>query len=46
MHPTAYWRDPRWRYDPELQLREEAELRDPDAAGLVVFPAERRAAAG
>ena len=42
MAPTAVWRDSRWRYDPELQLRQEAELRDPEAAGLIVLPVERR----
>jgi hypothetical protein len=42
MAPTAVWRDSRWRYDPEVQLRQEAELRDPEAAGLVTFPVERR----
>jgi DNA invertase Pin-like site-specific DNA recombinase len=45
MAPTASWRDSRWRYDPELQLRQEAELRDPEAARLVVFPAGAREAA-
>lgn len=44
MTPTAYWRDARWRYDPALQLREEAELRDPEAAGLIVLPVGRRVA--
>jgi hypothetical protein len=38
MVPTAVWRDSRWRYDPELQHRQEAELRDPEAAGLIVLP--------
>ena len=37
--PTAVWRDSRWRYDPELQLAQEAQLRDPEAAGLIVLPA-------
>ncbi len=37
MAPTAVWRDSRWRYDPDLQLRQEAELRDPEAAGLIVL---------
>jgi hypothetical protein len=39
MHPTPYWRDRRWRFDPEMQLREEAELRDPEAAGLLLVAA-------
>jgi DNA invertase Pin-like site-specific DNA recombinase len=38
MVPTAVWRDSRWRYHPELQVRLEAELRDPGAAGLVILP--------
>jgi hypothetical protein len=29
------------RYDPELQLRQEAELRDPEGAGLIVFPVDQ-----
>lgn len=37
MSPTVYWRDSRWRYDPEQQLRQEAELRDPETNGLVVL---------
>jgi hypothetical protein len=45
MSPTAVWRDSRWRYDPDLRLRQEGELRDPEAAGLVILPVERRAAA-
>jgi hypothetical protein len=40
--PTAMWRDSRSRYDPALQVLQEAELRDPEAAGLVTFPFERR----
>jgi len=45
MAPTAYWRDSRWRYDPALQLAQEAELRDAEAARRVVLPFDRRAAA-
>jgi DNA invertase Pin-like site-specific DNA recombinase len=36
MHPEPFWRDPRWRFDEERQLRQEAELRDPEGAGLMV----------
>jgi len=39
MAPTAYWRDSRWRFDFEQQLCEEAELRDPETAGLVTLSA-------
>ena len=46
MAPTAYWRDSRWRYDPELQLRIEEELRDPEAAGLIVLPFARQVSVG
>ncbi len=42
MEPTASWRDPRWRYDPEQQLAEEAEMRDPEASGLVLLPSAPR----
>jgi hypothetical protein len=41
MLPTAVWRDSRYRFDPELQARQDAELLDPEKAGLVIVPAER-----
>ena len=42
MVPTIWRRDARYRYDPELQLREEAELMDPEKHGLVILPVEHR----
>jgi hypothetical protein len=43
MTPQPVWRDASYRFDEEDFLREEAELLDPEAAGLIMLD-ERRAA--
>lgn len=45
MHPTAVWRDSRDRFNEEEVAAQELEYLDPEAAGLVILPVERRASA-